>query len=293
MRIHHLNTGTMCPVGKALVNGHGGLFARARLVCHVLLIERSDGLALVDTGLGTGDIADPGRLGRRWVRQVAPRLDPAETALAQVQALGYRAEDVRDILLTHLDLDHAGGLPDFPSARVHVHRREHAAAIARTIPTRAGRYIDGHWAHGPRWALCDDGGGEPWFGFSGVRALGEHEPDILMIPLPGHTPGHAGIAVRGDRGWLLHAGDAYFFHGQIETPAVRAPLGLRVFQRRADTDRAQRIANQARLTALRAAHGAEVTIFNGHDPVDYDRCAIAMTAAGGELRAKRATDARS
>jgi len=38
-----------------------------------------------------------------------------------------------------------------------------------------------------------------------------------------------------------------------------------------EADRAQRIANQARLAALQAAHGAEVAIFNGHDPVDYDR----------------------
>jgi glyoxylase-like metal-dependent hydrolase (beta-lactamase superfamily II) len=275
MRIHHLNTGTMCPVGATLVNGHGGLFSRARLVCHVLLIERADGLALVDTGLGTGDVAAPRRLGRRWVWRSQPRLDPAETALAQVQALGYHADDVRDILLTHLDLDHAGGLPDFPSATVHVHRREHASAIEHTpAPSWPGRYIDSHVAHGPRWSLHDDGG-EPWFGFAGVRALGDHEPDILLIPLPGHTPGHSGIAVRSERGWLLHAGDAYFFHGQIATPPVPAPLGLRVFQRRADTDRAQRVANQARLVALNAAHSAEVTIFNGHDPVDYDRCAAA------------------
>jgi glyoxylase-like metal-dependent hydrolase (beta-lactamase superfamily II) len=278
MRIHHLNTGTMCPVAATLVNGRGGLFTRGRLVCHVLLIERANGLALVDTGLGTADIATPDRLGKRWVRQAAPRLDPAETALAQVQVLGYRADDVRDILLTHLDLDHAGGLPDFPAATVHVHRREHAAAIAHTpAPRWTQRYIDGHWAHGPRWALHDDGG-EPWFGFAGVRALGADEPDVLLIPLPGHTAGHSGIAVRGERGWLLHAGDAYFFHGQIASPPVRAPLGLRIFQRRADTDRVQRVANQARLAALHAAHADEITIFNGHDPFDYDRATRSAAA---------------
>jgi hypothetical protein len=75
MRIHHLNTGTMCPIGRRLVNGTGSLFERARMVCHCLLIETHDGLALVDTGLGLDDIAQPQRLGRRWVRQTAPRLD--------------------------------------------------------------------------------------------------------------------------------------------------------------------------------------------------------------------------
>ena len=59
MQIHHLNTGTMCPMGRRLVNGTGSLFQRARLVCHCLLVETDDGLALVDTGIGLGDIATP------------------------------------------------------------------------------------------------------------------------------------------------------------------------------------------------------------------------------------------
>ncbi|XUM21916.1 MBL fold metallo-hydrolase [Bradyrhizobium oligotrophicum S58] len=129
MRVHHLNTGTMCPRGGRLVSGSGGLFARARLVCHCLLIESDDGLVLVDTGIGSGDIAAPARLGARWVRQAAPRLDASETALQQVRALGFSPDDVRHILLTHLDRDHAGGIGDFPKAKVHVHRAEHAMAV--------------------------------------------------------------------------------------------------------------------------------------------------------------------
>lgn len=75
MRVHHLNTGTMCPIGRRLVNGTGSIFQRARMVCHCLLIETHDGLALVDTGIGLDDIANPPRLGPKWVRQTTPRLD--------------------------------------------------------------------------------------------------------------------------------------------------------------------------------------------------------------------------
>lgn len=271
MRIHHLNTGTMCPIGRRLVNGTGSIFQRARMVCHCLLIETDDGLALVDTGIGLGDIADAARLGPRWVRQTRPRLDPAETALHQVRALGYAPDDVRHVLLTHLDRDHAGGLPDFPKARVHVHRREYDMAVAQRVAAPAGRYIAAQWHHGPDWMFYGDGG-EDWFGFKGVRALGDREPDLLMIPLPGHTPGHCGIAVRGKDRWLLHAGDGYFFHGQIQDPPVRAPLMLGFFQRKADIDRAARLANQERLRQLNASHRAEVTIINSHDPEDYERC---------------------
>jgi glyoxylase-like metal-dependent hydrolase (beta-lactamase superfamily II) len=270
MRIHHLNTGTMCPIGRRLVNGTGSIFQRARMVCHCLLIETNDGLALVDTGLGLDDIAAPQRLGRRWVRQTAPRLDPSETALRQIKALGYSPGDVRHLLLTHLDRDHAGGISDFPGAKVHVHRREHEMAVLGQPAPPKGRYISEQWQHGPDWKFYGDGG-EDWFGFKGVRALGDREPDILMIPLPGHTPGHCGIAVRGKDKWLLHAGDSYFFHGQLQAQATM-PLVLGLFQRRADIDRAARIANQERLRALKATHGHAVTIFNSHDPVDYEHC---------------------
>lgn len=271
MRIHHLNTGTMCPIGRRLVNGTGGIFQRARMVCHCLLVETNDGLALVDTGIGLDDIAQPMRLGRKWVRQTAPRLDPAETAVQQVKALGFSPDDVRHLLLTHLDRDHAGGIPDFRNAKVHVHRKEHEMAVAQKIAAPKGRYIGEQWKHGPDWTFYGEGG-EDWFGFKGVRALGDREPDILMIPLPGHTPGHCGIAVRAKDKWLLHAGDSYFFHGQMQTPAIRTPLVLGFFQRRGDMDTATRLANQERLRTLKATHGHEVTIFNSHDPVDYENC---------------------
>jgi glyoxylase-like metal-dependent hydrolase (beta-lactamase superfamily II) len=89
-----------------------------------------------------------------------------------------------------------------------------------------------------------------------------------MIQLAGHTPGHCGIAVRlGDK-WLLHAGDSYFHHAQLDaSPRMRLVLGH--FQRQVDTDRSQRIANRERLRALRLSHGDRVTVFDSHDPVDY------------------------
>ena len=71
--------------------------------------------------------------------------------------------------------------------------------------------------------------------------------------------------------WLLHAGDSYFFHGQLQAK-VRMPLVLGYFQRKADLDRNLRMANQERLRQLKSTHGHEVTIFNSHDPVDYENC---------------------
>ena len=56
----------------------------------------------------------------------------------------------------------------------------------------------------------DGNAGEPWFGFGRVRGLNGLPPEVLMVPLLGHPWGHAGVAVQGERGWLLMAGDACF-----------------------------------------------------------------------------------
>ena len=137
MRIHHLNCGSLCPRGGKLFGGAGGPLSPAPMCCHCLLIEGDDGLILVDTGLGVEDVNEPRRLGFLFNTMVRPRLDVAETALRQVADLGYRPSDVRHIVPTHLDLDHAGGICDFPDAAVHVFAAELRAASHRSTLVRA------------------------------------------------------------------------------------------------------------------------------------------------------------
>ncbi|WP_363797394.1 hypothetical protein ABU614_19650 [Lysobacter firmicutimachus] len=68
----------------------------------------ADRLILVDTGLGLNDVAHPHpRLSRGLTALLHPRHALAETAHAQIAALGYATADVRDIALPHLDFDHA------------------------------------------------------------------------------------------------------------------------------------------------------------------------------------------
>ena len=268
MRVHHLNCGTMRPFGGRLVDGSPGVLRRAEMVCHCLLVETSQGLVLVDTGLGTSDVDDPGSSLPRPFRMVAaPVLDRAETAVHQVSRLGFDPADVRHIVLTHLDLDHAGGLPDFPHATVHVHGPELRSATGRKAPAR---YRQVHWAHGPDWVGYDGPSGQRWFGFDAVRSLDGLPEEILLLPLAGHTPGHAGVAIDTGDGWLLHAGDAYFSHQQM-APVPRCPPGLRAFQASVDADRATRARNQQRLHQLAAESSDEIDIVCAHDPVELHR----------------------
>lgn len=258
MTVHHLNCASFRPVG-------GGRALPATMVAHCLLVERSTGLLLVDTGLGHGDLADPRRLGQPFRALLRPVLDPDETAASRLRALGHDPADVTDIVLTHLDLDHAGGLGDFPAARVHVHDAELDAAEHPTLKER-GRYRARQWAHGPRW-VRHRATGDSWRGFESVTVL--DDDDVLLIPLAGHSRGHSGVAVRRPGGgWLLHAGDAYFAAGEKETPPT-CPAGLRLFQAFAQADSRHRHANQQRLRELHAAHGDEVTVFSAHDPEEF------------------------
>lgn len=259
-----LNCGSMCPRPAALLGQAGGVLGKAQLPINCLLCETSDGWVLVDTGFGLQDCAQPAGLGRAFVGVVGPVLDVQETAIRQIEALGLQASDIRHIVLTHLDLDHAGGLPDFPRAQVHVLAHEHELAMRRSLRDRT-RYRPQHWAHGPDWSLHAVGG-ERWFGFEAVQAL-RGNPDILLVPLAGHSLGHAGVAVRHATGWTLLAGDAYFYREEVYGPVRRAPLGLEVFQAFMDRDRGLRLCNQTRLRELVNAHSFEVHVIASHVPV--------------------------
>jgi glyoxylase-like metal-dependent hydrolase (beta-lactamase superfamily II) len=262
----------MRPFGGRLVDGGRGFLRKGTMVCHCLLVETGDGLVLVDSGLGTDDITNPkDSLTPVFLQVARPVRDIGETAVRQVVRLGYRPEDVRHIILTHLDLDHAGGLRDFPHARVHVYAEELRNAQAQANRRDRERFRPAQWSHGPDWQTYETAG-EQWFGFDSVHGLNGLPEDFLIVPLGGHTLGHAGVAVRTDDRWLLHCGDAYFHHSEAHT-ATDCPRGLRVFQGLVETDHRTRIANQDRLRALVSDHGDQVTTISAHSPVELARYA--------------------
>ncbi len=269
MRIHHLNCGSHCPLGGALFDGTSrGL--HADIPTHCLLIETNHGLVLVDTGYGLQDVRRArARLPWLWPIILNVRLREHDTAIRQVEARGFSARDVRHIVLTHLDFDHAGGIEDFPEARVHVLALEREAA-ARKRQTFVGdqRYRPAQWDEVREWRTYS-AGGERWFGFDAVRQLDGLPPEILMVPLRGHTEGHAGIAIQSDKGWLLHAGDAYLHHTQM-LPRPRIPPGLAAYQHIMDTDRPARMANQVRLRGLHLGN-SQIRMFCSHDALEFDR----------------------
>ncbi len=259
-RVHHLNCAC---IQRLSIHGR-------QLACHCLLIETpASGLVLVDTGLGTPDFVDPARrLGKMFTYIYAnPRRDASYAAVNQIRAMGYKPEDVRHIVMTHMDLDHVGGLSDFPHATIHLHATELKAAMERRSFKAKHRYLPVMWAHNPTFETYSEEG-EPWMGFEAIRALRGLPPDILLIPLFGHTLGHCGVAVRDQQGWLLHAGDAYFDPREVNGPRRQCAPLVGLFQACVQTRRGERLRNQARLRALTATH-PEIRVFSAHNPFEY------------------------
>lgn len=252
MKVHHLNCGSMRP------------WTCGELVCHVLLLETDNGLVLVDSGYGLADCANPGPQIGPTRHVFRPYLDPEETAVRQVQRLRFRREDVRHIVLTHLDMDHVGGISDFPDAEIHCTAAEVLGAMHPPTPAERFRFRPVQWAHGPK-IVEHDPDGEAWRGFAAAKELTEVSPGIVLVSLPGHTRGHACVAVDTGSRWLLHCGDAFYRIGTIDgqTPVPRA---LAAFEKVAAFDRKRVADNHARLTELYRRGDPDLFLFSAHDP---------------------------
>jgi glyoxylase-like metal-dependent hydrolase (beta-lactamase superfamily II) len=191
------------------------------MVC--LLVETNQGLVLLDTGLGLDDYSHPTWMTRLLRVITVMPFDPNEAAVNRIKQLGCRVEDVKHIFLTHMHFDHISGLPDFPQAKVHVHRREYEAFTEGKIRQFTEyAYIPRYIAHKPEFILYDKIDSK-WYDFDAIRL--PFEPEMYFIPLHGHSRGHCGVAIKTSEGWLFHAGDAGAVYNN-ETPAWLIKLVL-------------------------------------------------------------------
>jgi glyoxylase-like metal-dependent hydrolase (beta-lactamase superfamily II) len=254
MHVEHLN----CAEMNAPLLGH--------IPAHVLLCHTDAGLVLVDSGFGTKDYVEPARRIGPVRHLLRPGTNDRSAALRQLEAAGHAAEDVTHIVLTHLDIDHVGGIADFPGATVHTTADEHAAAVTDPDWHDKRRYRPAQMEHDVVWHT-HAGRGDVWqHGLTGHEVL----PGIVLVPMPGHSRGHAAVAVdAGDRGWLVHAGDAVFDASSYAATSpsgrpLRKNTGIRMFEKTVGRDRQAIRENHRTLARLDAEPG--VTVIPAHDP---------------------------
>lgn len=255
---HHFDGGTMRPALGRFANDAGVL------VDHVVAFTTpAGGLALVDTGIGTAARVNPTRhLGPGIAATAKPPRDREGSVLGQLEALGHSSDDVTDIFMTHLDMDHASGLADFPGATVHVHVRELDAAHAPKLAERT-RYLAANWEHGPIWSTFGlDAAGAEGAGLDGHALLGG---EVVAIPLPGHTRGHTAFAIRDGDGWLLHAGDSFYHEPTVDSAAgPRASRFWQIFERVVAAQPKHLAENHRKVR--KAAARDDVRVVCSHDP---------------------------
>jgi glyoxylase-like metal-dependent hydrolase (beta-lactamase superfamily II) len=195
----------VAPAPVVLPLGHRPL-STVKLSNTVAVAVRGDGdLVLVDAGWSAYTCANPVRsLGRVASWGLGLRVRAEDAVAEQLRRLGYEAGRVRAIFATHLHIDHAGGVDDFPNAEVIVSQAElkaywHSASPAYRARdlARAGRI---------RAVALDE---TPSYGFPGsADPFGDGR--VVMLDASGHTPGSVAVAIRGPRGTFVHVGDAVY-----------------------------------------------------------------------------------
>lgn len=221
LRIHLIQTGTV-RVKAAQIKGRGhGLWRRAQpiissewaipwLPVYAFAIEHKDGVVVVDTGSATHLKKLP-----RWhpFFQLAAQFDiePEQEIGPQLRALGIGPRDVRQLVLTHMHIDHDGGIAHFPYSRILAHAGE--IESAKGLRGALNGYLPGRWPSGIEpVALAFDGPGVGPFP-SSVDLMGDGS--IRVLNTPGHTPHHVSVLIDDGNREVLLAGDASYLQSSM------------------------------------------------------------------------------
>lgn len=216
MKLHAIQTGSV-RIKTAQVEGRGrGLRRRLAIFAdrdwtewlptYTWIIDHREGIIVVDTGQGAY-LLESGNSLHPYVRwEVAFRIDHDEEIGPQLRALGIEPSDVKRVVLTHMHIDHDGGLAHFPHSEILV-----APGELRTASGWAGRlrgYLPNRW---PSWfdPTPLDLAPEAFGPFAVSKRLTE-AGDVVVVATPGHTPDHLSVIVEQDDTTFFLAGDTSY-----------------------------------------------------------------------------------
>ena len=200
------------------------------------VVEHDDGHIVVDTGWGHGvmELSAVKRATKRF--KLPPLQTPDEEVGPRMRAIGLRPEDVRLVIPTHLDCDHAGGIGHFPNSTILVNRAEHDYVTK----TRIGqaRAISQLW---PDWfePSLYDLEPQPYGAFQASKELAR---DVVAVPTPGHSPSHISPVFEHDGKKIVFIGDHVIRADWVGADAVKLSATLHVYKKLARDTNARLLA---------------------------------------------------
>jgi N-acyl homoserine lactone hydrolase len=173
------------------------------------------GAVLIDTGFHPSVAVDPkknlGRLSLTVFKDV--RMEPEQSASAQLRARGIEPAQVKVVIMTHLHMDHASAISEFPGATFVLSKAEWAAA---TSQSQRDGYVKRQFDHAFDYRLLDFEGPEAesfaTFGRS-FDLFGDGS--VHCVYTPGHTLGHLSVVLRLRRREALVAADAVYLRRNL------------------------------------------------------------------------------
>jgi glyoxylase-like metal-dependent hydrolase (beta-lactamase superfamily II) len=153
---------------------------------------------------------------REWVT-------PDEEIGPQLRSLGFAADDVRWVVLTHLHTDHAGGLGHFPRSEILVSRPEFENAKGTMGKLRG--FLPHRW---PSWFAprLIELANEPYGPFPSSLRL-THAGDVTIVDTHGHTPGHVSVVLNDGEESIFLAGDTSYTEALMLAGVVDGVTGDR------------------------------------------------------------------
>jgi N-acyl homoserine lactone hydrolase len=206
MKMHVLSGGRL-RVRKAMYQPDAPRGDTMDVPVSCILLRHRQGNVLFDTGCHP-DVAENAEA--RWgsiAKVITPIMQPGDNAITALGGIGLQCDDIDVVLCSHLHFDHCGCNTFFKRATVIIHAKELEAARASNAV--AAGYLAAEWERP-----------EPPETIDGERDLFA-DGRIVLIPLPGHTPGTTAALVALEKsGTFLLASDAVSVRATLDTGVV-------------------------------------------------------------------------
>lgn len=225
-----------------------------------LIHHPSAGPFLVDTGLHPSVSSKPeANLGRLISNFAKPELAPGQDLPAQLRARGIDAKSIRVVVMTHLHIDHASGMAEFPGATFVLTEEEWAAATTDSRPLLQG-YRPAHYDYAFDYRTVSYSGER----ISSYSTFGRTfdlfgDGSVRLASTPGHSAGHQSVICRLSDRDLVIAGDAIYTLDQLKGgPEPPRPQDRHNWRR------------SLRELQLFARQYPQAVIVPGHDPFHWE-----------------------